>query len=42
MKTCVKVTECVSYMEIIVWKVLLKERNEYLMWRSSYGKLCYS
>ena len=42
LESCLKVTECISYMEIIVWKVVLKLRNAYLIWRSSYGKLCYS
>ena len=40
MKSCVKVSECISDMEIIVWKVVLKLRNAYFIWRSSYGKLC--
>ena len=40
MVSCVKVKECPSYLEIIVWKVVLKLRNGYLIWRSSYGKFC--
>ena len=40
MESCVKVTECISYMEIIIWKVVLKLRNAYLIWRSSDGKFC--
>ena len=33
MNSCVKVAECISFMEIIVWKVVLKIRNAYLLWR---------
>ena len=40
MESCVIFTECISYMEIIIWKIVLKLRNAYLIWRSSYGKLC--
>ena len=40
MESFVKVTECISDMEIIVWKAVLKLGNAYLIWRSSYEKLC--
>ena len=40
MESCVKVSECVSYMENIVWKAVLKLANAYLLWRSSYEQLC--
>ena len=40
MESCVKVTKCISDMEIIVWKAVLKLGNAYLLWRSWYGKLC--
>ena len=42
MESFVKGAEWIPYTEIIVWKVVLKLRNAYLIWRSSYGKLCLS
>ena len=42
MESCVKVTEYISDMEIIVCKVVLKLRYAYLLWRSWYEKLCQS
>ena len=38
MESCVIGTEWISYNKSIVWKVVLKLRNAYRIWRSSYGK----
>ena len=38
MESSVKVMECISFMEIIVWKAVLKLPNAHLISRPSYGK----
>ena len=40
MESCVKDTECISFMEMMVCKAVLKLRNAYLLRRSWYENLC--